>query len=215
MITENCTISEPGKYLFLDIDGVINSERSNLKYGKQWSDSTQEFKYEVLNYMKEQMELIQESGFRYGKLHLARARSVERFGIGVEGGTKPDSRAMSHLNTLCRDVPSIKMIVSSTWRVDSTVEELKEIFKLWGLQTPERICGKIADGYDRPRETEILEWLSEQGLQLKNLIAEKDIAVLDDMDDMGTLNSCFVKTDHMNGFCADDLNKLLNLYGRG
>lgn len=212
MKIENDVNSENSKYLFLDIDGVINSAQSNVKYAKQWNESSQEFRDEVLAYMKEQMELIQESGFRYGKLHLARARSVEKFGIGVEGGTKPDPEAMANLNSLCEEIPDLNIIISSTWRVDSTIDELREIFKLWGMQTPEKIFGKTADSFDRPRSDEILDWLSAQGFHYDNLKLENNIAILDDMDDMGTLNPSLIKTDAEVGFSRADRGRVLKLY---
>jgi hypothetical protein len=102
------------KYLFLDIDGVINSERSYQKYSKQWTDAPQSFRDDVEQFMETEMEKINASGFRYGKLHLARAKSVEMFGIGVEGGTKPDSAAMVNLNKLCKTIPGLRIIISST-----------------------------------------------------------------------------------------------------
>jgi len=212
MKIENDVNSENSKYLFLDIDGVINSAQSNMKYAKQWNDSPQEFKDEVLGYMKEQMELIQESGFRYGKLHLARARSVEKFGIGVEGGTKPDPKAMVNLNSLCEEIPDLNIIISSTWRVNSTIDELREIFRLWGLQNPERIIGKTADSYDRPRSDEILEWLSENGFQYENLISESNMVILDDMENMGRLTPCLVKTDADVGFSGIDRGMIMKIF---
>ena len=96
------------KYLFMDIDGVINSERSDRKYAKQWSESPQVFRQEVEQYMKHAIENINSSGFRYGKLHLARACSVQKYGIGVKGGSKPDPIAISNLNSLCTSLPALK-----------------------------------------------------------------------------------------------------------
>ena len=200
------------KYLFLDIDGVINSERSFLKYSKQWTDAPQSFRDEVERFMETEMEKINASGFRYGKLHLARAKSVEIFGIGVEGGTKPDRVAIANLNKLCETIPGLRIIISSTWRVGSTLEELQEIFKLWGMQSPEMIYGQTADSYDRPRSDEILEWLITQGLDYKSMLQEHQIAIMDDLDDMCDLNPCLVQTDPGVGFSSEDINKLLRLY---
>jgi hypothetical protein len=200
------------KYLFLDIDGVINSERSFLKYSKQWTEAPQSFRDEVERFMETEMEEINASGFRYGKLHLARAKSVEMFGIGVEGGTKPDSTAVANINKLCKAIPGLRVIISSTWRVGSTLEELQEIFKLWGMDIPEKIFGQTADSFDRPRSDEILEWLIAQGLDCKSMLQECDIAILDDLDDMGALNPCLVQTDPGVGFDAADLNKLIRLF---
>jgi hypothetical protein len=200
------------KYLFLDIDGVINSERSFLKYSKQWADASQSFRDEVEQFMEAEMEKINASGFRYGKLHLARAKSVEIFGIGVEGGTKPDKAAMANLNKLCETIPDLIIIISSTWRIGSTLEELQEIFKLWGMQSPRMIVGQTADSFDRPRSDEILDWLIDQGLQFKIMLQEHQIAILDDLDDMGSLNPCLVQTDPGVGFDTEDINNLLRLY---
>jgi len=197
------------QYLFLDIDGVINSERSSLKYAKQWSESSQVFRQEVEQYMHDAMENIKSSGFRYGKLHLARAFSVQKYGIGIEGGSKPDPIAISNLNSLCKALPALKVVISSTWRVDSTVEELQKMFELWGMQYPGQIVDKTADGYDRPRATEILEWLSQKGLDYKTMLSEHSIAILDDMDDMGVLNPCLIQTDPVMGFSKADLKALL------
>jgi len=201
------------KYLFLDIDGVINSERSFLKYSKQWADASQSFRDEVEQFMEAEMEKINASGFRYGKLHLARAKSVGIYGIGVEGGTKPDGTAIANLNKLCETIPGLRIIISSTWRVGSTLEELQDIFKLWGMQSPELIYGQTADSYDRPRSEEIIDWLQAQGLLYKIMLQEHQIAILDDLDDMVELNPCLVQTDPRIGFSSDDLKTILKVFG--
>jgi hypothetical protein len=200
------------KYLFLDIDGVINSERSFQKYSKQWAEASVRFRGKVEQYMETEMEKIISSGFRYGKLHLSRAKAVKRFGIGVEGGSKADPIAVENLNALCKPIPDLKIIISSTWRVGSTIEELQEIFNLWGLKYPHQIVGKTADSFDRPRDNEISDWISLNGIDLKNEVNEDRIAILDDMEEMCDLNRYLIQTNPAIGFSKRDFNRLLVMF---
>lgn len=87
------------KFIFLDIDGVMNS---NLFY----SERTQDKRYE---------EWIKD----YSK-HIA------------WGACNIDPRAVKRLNRIT-DTTKAKIVVSSTWRSDSN---LQEVFTLVGIKEP-------------------------------------------------------------------------------
>jgi hypothetical protein len=90
----------------------------------------------------------------------------------------------------------IKIVVSSTWRLSRSVEELKEIAKKSGLD-PDAIVGVTP--YFRGREFntergyEIQAWMDE------NKVSEDDIVIIDDDSDMAHLLHKLVKTDSYDG----------------
>ena len=54
---------------------------------------------------------------------------------------------------------------------------------------------------------------SQKGLDYKTMLSEHNIAILDDMDDMGALNPCLIQTDPWMGFSKAELKALLLHFG--
>lgn len=124
------------KFIFLDIDGVMNS---NLFY----SERTQDKRYD--EWIKDHPQ------------HIA------------WGACNIDPRAVKRLNRIT-DATKAKIIVSSTWRSDSN---LQEIFTLVGIKEP--IYDVTPYMRSRHRGSEIQEWLDKQTDWLKWGLSDEDV----------------------------------------
>lgn len=126
------------KFIFLDIDGVMNS---NLFY----SERTQDKRYD--EWIKDHPQ------------HIA------------WGACNIDPRAVKRLNRIT-DATKAKIIVSSTWRSDSN---LQEIFTLVGIKEP--IYDVTPYMRSRHRGSEIQEWLDKQTNWLKWGLSDVEQAI--------------------------------------
>ena len=120
--------------IFLDIDGVVVSDRTNNQAICAWySTSSVEEAYKV---RKERLD----NGLYVPKC------------MGVNSAFDPV--AVRYLNTLaCRGV---QFVVTSTWRENQTVRSLSAIFEMKGLHIPVLDFTAVDS---KPRGLQILEWL--------------------------------------------------------
>jgi hypothetical protein len=165
------------KIIFLDFDGVLNSEkwyRSRSKTVDQHDVSSQYPFYEI------------------------------------------DPHAVYLLNKIVKETDS-KIVVSSTWRLGRSIEELTEILKHHNFEgeiidktphfgAPTRFDGVEKPGYTIPRGCEIDWWLDQKGFQRINWSIEKQreyiqksevknyIILDDDSDMLYNQREHFVKT---------------------
>lgn len=128
------------KFIFLDIDGVMNS---NLFYigrtqGERYND-----------WVKEHSEHIAWCAYNI------------------------DPKAVERLNRLT-DATGAKIVVSSTWRSDSN---LQEVFNLVGIKEP--IYDITPFMRSRHRGSEIQEWLDRQTEPYRYVILDDDTDMLD------------------------------------
>lgn len=128
------------KFIFLDIDGVMNSilfysERTQDKRYKEW----------IKDYSQ----------------HIA------------WGACNIDPRAVKRLNRIT-DATKAKIVVSSTWRSDSN---LQEVFTLVGIKEP--IYDVTPYMRSRHRGSEIQEWLDKQTEPYRYVILDDDSDMLD------------------------------------
>lgn len=148
------------KYLFLDIDGVMNSTQSIHLY------------------------------YRQGK----RGRVNDFCPIAV-----------SNLNYIIEQVPDLKIVISSTWRLGNTVEQLKEILVKAGVHNA-NVVGKTPN-LRTGRDTEIRAWLTYNADR-----QEYRFAVLDDgIADMHGVEANLVRTSSYHGLLWADVLKVLNI----
>ena len=96
-----------------------------------------------------------------------------------------------------------KVVVSSTWRVGRSLEELQQIFRLVGMG------GLIVDvtpwHTNGPRGEEIDHWL-------KDNTKTKQYAIVDDDGDMlEEQMQYFVKTEHIVGLTTFERDKLIDI----
>lgn len=131
---------EVNKFIFLDIDGVLNSDQ-------YYSEGVYNQVYE---------KLIKEYSH-----HIA------------WGVCNIDPKLVERLNKLT-EITGSKIVVSSTWRSDS---HLQDIFNIIGIK------GSIYDVTpymrERHRGSEIQEWLDRQSEPYEYVILDDDIDILD------------------------------------
>lgn len=128
------------KFIFLDIDGVMNSSLfySERTQGKRYND-----------WIKEHPQRI------------------------AWNACNIDPRAVERLNRLT-DATGAKIVVSSTWRSDSN---LQEVFNLVGIKEPiHDITPYMRSGH---RGSEIQEWLDKQTEPYRYVIFDDDTDMLD------------------------------------
>lgn len=103
-----------------------------------------------------------------------------------------DTDAVSLLNRLVETFPDLKIIISSTWRMSLSLEQLKAIFKLRGFRYPTNIedvtprlklmrsskTSEIYASMSVPRGCEIEEFLRSQA------VSAYKYAIVDDDGDM-------------------------------
>lgn len=100
--------------------------------------------------------------------------------------------SVSNLIDIIEKVEDLKIVISSTWRIGTPVEELQTLLENLGIpkgvvidKTP------ILSGVERGNE--IYDWLTE------NNHLKTKYAVLDDDSDMTMVWDCFFKTDNYVG----------------
>ena len=113
--------------------------------------------------------------------------------------------AVSNLNYILKELPELKVVVSSFWRWGKTLDELKEIFYYLGLPA-ERIISKTPILTGSHRGEEIQNWLDNQTM----LEGEIKYAIIDDDTDMleNQLPN-FFNTDNFHGLQYRDALKVI------
>lgn len=110
-----------------------------------------------------------------------------------------------NLNRILKEVPDVKIVISSSWRVGSTIKELKEIFSKNLIDESFIIDKTPFLGYDVDRGIEINQWLSKNSVE--------SFVIIDDDDDMCDLSFHLFKTNPYEGLmwrCSSDIIEYLN-----
>lgn len=113
-----------------------------------------------------------------------------------------NTQAIGWLNELYKKVP-YDIVVSSTWRMGRTVQELQELITRSGFNKEIKVIGKT-DVLYQPRGMEIQKWIDDNKFKGKFII-------IDDDSDMCGLINVLVRTDCQLGFTLYDYQKALNL----
>lgn len=168
--------------IFLDIDGVLNCQ---IYYESQQLKDYKEAKKVLRKSVKKQ-----EMGrMEYYQSQICKER-------------------IKMLNELCQEIDA-KIVVSSTWRMNKTIEELQEIFNYCGATF--EVIGKTGyTGYERG--TEISQWLKANITPDTYGCHHFDFhkyAIIDDDSDM-LLNQQFhfFKTDNYSGLTPNTVYKI-------
>lgn len=145
-----------------------------------------------LNYEKVFKTLVEETG-NYLVNHSLRAMV-----LGVSGGIDP--RAVKRLNRIT-DATKAKIVVSSTWRSDSN---LQEVFTLVGIKEP--IYDVTPYMRSRHRGSEIQEWLDKQTEPYRYVILD------DDSDMLDCQLPYFIQTDWLKwGLSDEDVEQAIHI----
>jgi hypothetical protein len=91
--------------------------------------------------------------------------------------------------------PAVRIVISSSWRQNRTLEELNTMLSDFGIPS-EKIIGMTPRKPDNPRGERILEWL------VDNKCPDNFFLILDDDEDMSYLWPHHILTDADLGFTA-------------
>jgi hypothetical protein len=104
---------------------------------------------------------------------------------------RADPDCVAALNHITDETGAV-IVVSSSWRLDYSVEELVDLLKAWGVTGS--VVGKTpALDRDSVRGDEIAAWMKERDVQVS------DVVILDDDADMRWLAPRLVQTDFKPG----------------
>lgn len=111
-----------------------------------------------------------------------------------------DPVALSLLEYLLDKMPEIRIVISSTWRLGHTIEQLQKIL---GEKIGSRVIGATPklDGY---RGHEIKQFLDNWNEFYRGSKVE-DFVIIDDDRDMNPYMGHLIWTDSMNGFTSRNL----------
>jgi len=114
--------------------------------------------------------------------------------------------ASSNLQFLMELIPDIKIVISSTWRISSSLGELRKLLNCVGIPK-ESVIGVTPKGSDRgiERGHEIQGWL-DLHTDVKNFV------ILDDDSDMLHLSDHLIQTETSHGLMYEDMLKIVNKF---
>ena len=168
--------------MFLDFDGVLNSHQS----ATFWHNKRDQSKWENEMYSSWQGTLKEYIAHEFCPI------------------------AMSNMEELCRRVPDLKIVISSTWRLGETVDTLKKILHV-APQIADKIIGVTPAGLKTSRGEEINEWMNRN----IHLNIEEYVIVDDDSDMMPHQIEHFVNTSELHGFLYGDMQWALRILKEG
>lgn len=113
-----------------------------------------------------------------------------------------NKQAIGWLNELYNKIP-YDIVVSSTWRMSMSVDELQNLLRRSGFNRNIKVIGKTPVLYQQ-RGLEIQEWIDTAEFKGKFII-------IDDDSDMCHLLPLLVRCDCQLGFTIYDYNKALTL----
>lgn len=115
--------------------------------------------------------------------------------------------ACSNLIEILVEIPDVKIVVSSTWRIGRTIQELEDIlFNNAGVPRG-TVIGKTSEVRNR-RGAQIEDWIKEE----TNPVAERFV-ILDDDSDMKPYMDRLVRTNGRHGLQLEDARRAVRLLG--
>jgi hypothetical protein len=119
-----------------------------------------------------------------------------------------DPRAVRCLNDLVKR-SGARVVISSNWRHNMSLKELKEVLVERGFKYPKKVVAKTPDlGHQAIRGYEILAFLK------KRRALKAPFVVLDDTMDMDGVEDCFVRTRPKEGLLPSHVEKALLILSR-
>jgi len=158
------------RVIFLDFDGVINSEQSSTF----WHNKRDQEKWENEMYSSWEGTLFEYLAHEFCPI------------------------ALSNVEELVRRVPDVKIVVSSTWRLGHTVDDLKKILKHAKL-VADAIIDVTPAFRDGPRGNEIKDWLDRHPEVTNYVIIDDDRDMLEEQQEN------FVNTSSLHGFLYGEM----------
>lgn len=174
------------KFLFLDIDGVLNNQNT----------FTERKTYIRENFTKEELA------------------NLKRLDVAPH---ELDRMAIRLLDEVI-DVTGASIVISSTWRILLSLEELREVFRVVGFRNVDAIVDVTPRFKWRSsfRGNEIHDWI-EQYKQDHNMYVTREkvtYAIVDDDSDMLLWQKDqFVQTSFKTGLLEEHADKLIRILG--
>jgi hypothetical protein len=113
--------------------------------------------------------------------------------------------AMSNLNYILEASPETNVVISSSWRLGNTFEELKIILTENGFAHPDRLIGVTPHLPGKIRGNEIDQWFTDTDLDVSKYV------IIDDDSDMGDMTKYLVQTHYGVGLSWVEIEKVLEL----
>lgn len=112
--------------------------------------------------------------------------------------------ALSNLEEVIKHVPKTKIVISSTWRIGSSTQELQDLFKKWGFKYYNSIIGKTPVTYSSPRGEEIQQYIDKYNV--------KNYCIVDDDSDMlDSQKHRFVQTNNFHGLLWKEAHQIVEI----
>lgn len=102
---------------------------------------------------------------------------------------------------------NLYIVVSSTWRLLHTLDELRTFLEPHGIDR-DRVIGTTGCDPDRWRHKEIQAWMDDEGL------TDRDIVILDDDGFMGPLQHRLINTTWALGLLPEHVVQMRQLWSR-
>ena len=114
-----------------------------------------------------------------------------------------DPVAVKLIERVCKETGA-KIVVSSSWRIGRTVEQIQqELCSIGAAGVAEHIVGRTGDGHNGHRGRQIKEWIEKNSPDCTFAITD------DDSDMLPAQKPYFVKTTFEDGFKAMHYKKMM------
>lgn len=110
----------------------------------------------------------------------------------------------SNLREILERIPDLKIVVSSTWRLGRTLEQLREDLAPMGIDSSRIIDKTPSNRMTRHRGQEIRSWIEDEAPA-----PVERFVIVDDDSDMGALMENLVQTDTRMGLMWDKMVEIL------
>lgn len=108
------------------------------------------------------------------------------------------------------DATDAEIVVSSTWRLNYSLQEFKEIFAQYGWENAPFVSKTIRGGINSVRGDEIKDWLDTRPA---SVAVDSYVIIDDDSDMLDDQLSHFVNTNGAVGFTLKNLCHALHIFG--
>lgn len=129
-------------------------------------------------------------------------------------------QAISNLNWLCKQNHDIRIVVSSTWRIGTSVKELQDILVMGGFKHPKRVIGKTVRWFadkegKRALKKEDIHQSIYRGYEIQEWLNNNEwrsFVILDDDSDMVHLMPYLIQMNGYDGLLYSQCQRALEMF---
>lgn len=173
-------MNEKNNILFIDIDGVLNSTRSLWKkYAEHFGVHWEEDDFDIDKwYGKGYPEHMNPD--LWDRIDEAEVQKKEELGYPKVNmyDWPPDEHAIKNINTIVKE-NNAKGVICSSWRKFRSLDELKDIFKKWGVEVDLIGITPTIMRDNNSRGLEILNWIMDNHSEISGICIIDDEAEYD------------------------------------